>query len=58
MEAFVKAMHVLKGDGPLALTAFEQVSMLYSVISTDHYPNIYALAKSFAGELPKCICLG
>lgn len=45
MEAFVKAMHVLKGDEPPALTTYEQVSMLYSVVSTEHYPNVYALAN-------------
>jgi len=47
MEAFIKATYVLERDGPLALTAYEQVSMLYSVVSTEHYSNVhvYVLAN-------------
>ena len=49
MESFVKATYILEGDGALALVAYEQISMLYSGISTEHYPNVYALAKSLSG---------
>lgn len=37
MEPFVKATYILKGDGALALVAYERVNMLFSVISTEHY---------------------
>lgn len=49
MESFVKATYVLEGDSALALVAYERISMLYSVISAEHYPNLYALAKSLSG---------
>ena len=49
LEFFVKATSILEGDGALALVAYEQISMLYSGISTEHYPNVYALAKSLSG---------
>jgi len=45
MEPFAKATYALEGDGALALVTYERVSMLYSVISTEHYPNVNAMAK-------------
>ena len=48
MEPFAKATYVLEGDGALALITYERVSMLYSVISMEHYPNINAIAKQLA----------
>ena len=52
MEPFVKATYTLEGDGALALVAYERVSMLYSVISTEHYPNVKAVAKQLSGGDP------
>ena len=45
MEPFVKATYTLECDGPIALTAYEQISTLYSHISTAYYPNVNALAR-------------
>ncbi len=45
MEPFTKAKYSLEGDGPLALVAYERLSVLYSHISLDHYPNVVAVAK-------------
>ena len=39
MELSVKATTLLEGDGPLALTAYEEL------ISLEYYPNVAALAK-------------
>ena len=49
MQPFVQATYLLEGDGPLALVAYEQISMLYSVISSQHYPNVIAVAKELCG---------
>ena len=48
MEPFAKATYALEGDGALAVVTYEHVRMLYSVISTDHYPNVNAVAKQLA----------
>lgn len=45
MEAFVKATYNLEGDGPLALTTYEEIRKLFAVISAKHYPNVTAVAK-------------
>lgn len=45
MEPFAKATYALEGDDALAVTTYERVSMLYSVISTEHYPNVNAAAS-------------
>ena len=33
MEPFVIATYALEGDGPIALTAYEQISTLYSLLT-------------------------
>ena len=38
-EPFVKATYNLEGDGPLALNAYEEITKLNAVISTQHFPN-------------------
>ena len=48
MEPFVKATYALEGDGPLALVAYQRLSVLYSHISSQHYPNVAAMAKLLA----------
>lgn len=45
MEPFVKACYSLEGDGPLALTTYEQIHKLFFVLSMEYYPNI---AKSLS----------
>ena len=52
METFVKVTYMLEGDGALALVAYEQLSMLYAVVSTQHYPDVVAVAKSLASGNP------
>ena len=54
MEPFVKATYNLEGDGALALVAHEQPSMLYAVVSTEHYPNVVAVSKTLAAGNPAC----
>ena len=48
MEPFVKATYFLEGDGPLALHAYERVSLLFSAVSTQHYPNVVSIAKALS----------
>ena len=48
MEPFVKATYKLEGDGALSLVAYQQLSMLYASVSTQHYPNVVAIAKAEA----------
>ena len=35
----------LEGDGALAVSAYQEISKLYSSIECEHYPNVMALAK-------------
>ena len=46
MQPFVQTTYSLEWDGPLA---YEQISMLYSVISTKHFPNVNAVAEELSG---------
>ena len=48
MEPFVKAMYKLEGDGALSLVAYQQLSMLYASVSTQHYPDVVAVVKAEA----------
>ena len=48
MEPFVKATYKLEGDGPLSLEAYQQLSILFASMSTQHYPNVAAVAKAEA----------
>ena len=48
MEPFVKATYKLEGDGPLSLEAYQQLSILFASVSTQHYPNVAAVAKAEA----------
>ena len=48
MEPFVKATYKLEGDGPLNLEAYQQLSILFASMSTQHYPNVAAMAKAEA----------
>ncbi len=47
-EPIVKATYRLEGDGPLALTAYEEISTLRNTISIQHYPNVDAVAKNLS----------
>ena len=48
MELFVRATYKLEGDGPLSLIAYQQLSLLYTSVSTQYYPNVVAVAKALA----------
>ena len=48
MEPFVKATYTLEGDGPIALIAYQQISLLYSHLSLQHYPKVDAVARLLA----------
>ena len=48
MEPFLKATYKLEGDGPLSLEAYQQLSILFASVSTQHYPNVAAVAKAEA----------
>ena len=45
MEPIVKATYKL-GDGPLSLEAYQQLNILFTSVSTQHYPNVVAVAKA------------
>ena len=45
MTPFVQATYRLEGDGFLALTTYQEIKTLESVISTQHYPNVNAIAR-------------
>ena len=44
-EAFVKATYKLEGDGPLALSAYEEIGNLYTVIAAPHFPNTKVVSR-------------
>ena len=48
IEPFVKATYTLEGDGPLALVAYQQISILYSHVLLEHYPSVDAVARLLA----------
>ena len=48
MEAFVKATYNLEGDGPLALTTYEEIRKLFAIVSAKYYPNVTAVAKKLS----------
>ena len=48
MRPFVNATYKLEGDGALSLIVYEQLSMLYASISTQHYPNVVAVTREEA----------
>jgi hypothetical protein len=45
MAPFVKATYTLEGDGLLALIAYREISKLHSIVSSQLYPNVLAVAK-------------
>ena len=47
-EFFVKGTYNLEGDGPLALTTYEELRKIYNFISLPHYPNLMACARNLA----------
>ena len=48
MESFVKATYKLEGDVPLSLEAYQQLSILFASVSTQHYPNVAAMVNAEA----------
>ena len=47
-EPLVKATYRLEGDGPLAFTAYEEISFIQHTIANKHYPNVDAVAKQLS----------
>jgi len=47
MEPF-KATYKLEGDVPLSLEAYQQLSIIFASVSTQHYPNVAAVVKAEA----------
>ena len=46
-------LHIfLEGDGPLALYCYEQNSLLFSMISNHHFPNVISISKAISGGNP------
>ena len=56
-EAFVKATYKLEGDGPLALSAYEEIRKLYTVIAAPHFPNTKAVARQASNGNLECFPL-
>ena len=54
MEPFVKVTYALEGDGPLAFTTYESISMLYSSTSTEYFPNVEGVARQLSGGDTVC----
>ena len=48
MRLFVNATYKLEGDSALSLIVYEQLSILYASISTQHYPNVVAVTREEA----------
>ena len=48
MRPFVNVTYKLEGDSALSLIAYEQLSMLYASLATQHYPNVVAVAREVA----------
>ena len=46
MEPFINATYKLEGDGLFSLEAYLQLSILFASVSTQHYPNVAAVAKA------------
>ena len=53
-EPFVKATYILEGDidGPLALSAYEEIVKLHATISTQHFLNTTAIASKLSSNRP------
>jgi len=47
-EPLVKATYKLEGDGPLSLVAYQQLSILFASVSSQHYSNVAAVVKAEA----------
>ena len=48
MKPFVKATYNLEGDGFLALETYQRINALYIAVTSNHMPNVTAVAKSQA----------
>ena len=51
-EPFVKATYRLEGDGPLVLSAYEEIAALRVAISNQYYPNTNAVATKLSSNRP------
>ena len=55
-EPFVKATYRLEGDGPLALECFEVITMVQASISSNHHPNVIAVARQLSAGNSVTMC--
>ena len=53
-EPFVKATYVLKGDGPLVLSAYKEIQQLRASIRNEYYPNVVAVARRLSTASTQC----
>ena len=55
-EPFVKAIYVLKGDGPLVFSCIERLQTVANACQVPHFRNVHAVAVAIALEIPKKCC--
>ena len=51
-EPFVKAIYVLKGDGPLAFSCIERLQTVANACQVPHFRNVHAVAVAIAAGYP------
>ena len=52
-EPFVKAIYVLKGDGPLVFSCIERLQTVANACQVPHFRNVHAVAVAIALEIPQ-----
>ena len=51
-EPFVKAIYVLKGDGPLVFSCIERLQTVANACQVPHFRNVHAVAVAIAAGYP------
>ena len=51
-ESFVKAIYVLKGDGPLVFSCIERLQTVANACQVPHFRNVHAVAVPIAAGYP------
>ena len=51
-ESFVKAIYVLKGDGPLVFSCIERLQTVANACQVPHFRNVHAVAVAIAAGYP------
>ena len=52
-ESFVKAIYVLKGDGPLVFSCIERLQTVANACQVPHFRNVHAVAVAIAAGDPQ-----